>query len=1031
MRKLLLFLCCAILFIGEAAAQNRTITGKITDANGNPIPSASVVIKGSRRGTNTAQDGSFTLSVSPNVRTLVISSIGYSSQEVSIQGTSDVSVQLAGEVKNDLQDVVVVGYGTQRKRDLTGAIYKLKDSTMQDIPIQGPDQALRGKVPGVQVTQSSGTPGSAISVLIRGSGTITTSNQPLFVVDGVILNTGSYSQLDVNMGGQTLNVLADINPNDIESYEVLKDAAAAAIYGSRGANGVVLITTKKGANQKTKVTLDASLGTQSPWKKIPTLTGPQYVSLIDEETQAGFGKTPAQIGLQDLSGTPSSYPTTNWQDLIFKTSPLYNYQLSVAGGDAKTKFYVSANYSGNDGIIIGADYKRYGARMNVEHTVSSKFKVSGELGVTRSIQNRINNDNNIYGVLSTAVLMPTYFKPYNADGSYAYDANLGIIENPIAAGKLRFNQAKTNSVIGDLAAEYFFLPSLSLRIQGSADYIGFNEMQFLPSNTLEGATGPNGIGRQGYSTDLNLLNENVLTWKQSFGDHNITATAVASFQTDNFQSIFGEGHNFPGNGIQELSAASTPVTLTSDATNLGQIGYLLRVNYDYKGRYLLSGSVRRDGSSALGSNFQYGTFPAISAGWRISDEDWFKDVKTISNLKLRASYGKLGNTNGLNPYASKALVAPGTNGNYVINGNTNVPGLSPSQIGNDSLRWESLKQADVGLEIGLFKERLQFTVDYYNKITNDLLLARPLVGSSGFTAVNQNIGEITNTGWEFSVTSTNFATKDFVWTTSFNISFNKNIVKKISGSPFPSGFASWTQEGYPIGSFYGYKAIGIFNSQAEINKAPTQTPGTNPGNSTSPGDIQFADLNHDGVINSSDQTILGNANPKYYGGLTNTISYKGFSFSFFLQFNQGNKIFNENRVFAEGMNSLFGQYASTLKRWEPTDTATNMPRAVFGDPNGNAALNSTRFLEDGSYLRLKNVTLAYSLPRQLLSRTKISSVKFFITATNLKTWTKYSGFDPEVSTFPSTNPANNVSPGTDFLTYPQSKSWTFGLDLGL
>jgi TonB-linked SusC/RagA family outer membrane protein len=438
----------------------------------------------------------------------------------------------------------------------------------------------------------------------------------------------------------------------------------------------------------------------------------------------------------------------------------------------------------------------------------------------------------------------------------------------------------------------------------------------------------------------------------------------------------------------------------------------------------LSGSVRRDGASNLGTNFQYGTFPAISAGWRISDEDWFKDVRTISNLKLRASYGKLGNTNGLAPYASRALVSPGITGNYVINGNTNVPGLSPYQIGNDSLKWETLKQADVGLELGLFKERLQFTADYYNKITTNLLLARPLVGSSGFTSVNQNIGEITNTGWEFSVTGTEVASRDFVWTTSLNISFNKNLVKKISGSPFPSGFASWTQAGYPIGSFYGYKAIGIFNSQAEISKAPTQFQGT------SPGDIQFADLNHDGVINSSDQTVLGNANPKYYGGLTNTFSYHGIDLTVFFQFNVGNKIFNENRQFAEGMNSAFGQYATTLKRWEPTDTNTNVPRAVWGDPNGNASNNSTRFLEDGSFMRLKNVILAYNIPKALLRGAKLSSLKFFIQAQNLKTWTKYSGFDPEVSTFTSTDPANNVSPGTDFLTYPQAKSFSFGLDLG-
>jgi TonB-linked SusC/RagA family outer membrane protein len=1020
MRKLLFFLSWMFLLIGGASAQNRVVSGKVTDAGGNPIPSASVVIKGTKRGTNTGQDGSFKISVPPSATALVVSSIGFAPMEVSIEGVSDVPVQLKAAPRTDLQDVVVVGYGTQRKRDLTGAIYKLKDSTMNDIPIQGPDQALRGKVPGVQVTQQSGTPGSSISVLIRGSGTITTSNQPLYVVDGIILNTGSYSQ--IGTGDQTLNVLADINPNDIESYEVLKDAAAAAIYGSRGANGVVLITTKKGANQKTKITLDASLGSNSPWKTIPTLSGPQYITLVNEELENAYGVNAAGAGLTDMGNAPSSYPTTNWQSLIFHHAPIFNYQLSVAGGDAKTKVYVSANYSGTDGIQLGTNYHRYGARLNIDHTVSSNFKVSGELGVSRSIQNRTDNDNDIYGVLSTAVLMPTYFAPINKDGTYAYDPDLGIIENPLASAKLRFNQAKTNTVLGDVAAEYFFLPSLSLRVQGSVDYIGFNEFQFLPSNTLEGATGPNGIGRQGYTSDLNLLDENVLTWKQSFGDHNIMATAVASFQTDNFQSIFGQGNNFPGNGIQELSAASTPTSLTSTSNNLGQIGYLLRVNYDYKGRYLLSGSVRRDGSSALGSNFQYGTFPAISAGWRISDEDWFKDVQKISNLKLRGSYGVLGNTNGLNPYASKALVGAGNN--YVVNGSGNVAGLTPFQIGNDSLKWESLKQADVGLELGLFKERLQFTVDYYNKITSNLLLARPLVGSSGFTSVNQNIGEISNTGWEFSVTATEVATKNFVWTTSFNISFNKNIVKKISGSPFPSGFASWTAPGYPIGSFYGYKVVGIFNNASEVAKAPTQFQGT------APGDLQFADLNHDGAITGADQTVIGNANPKYYGGLTNTFSFMGIDLTVFFQFNEGNKIFNENRVFAEGMNSIFGQYASTLKRWEPTDTNTTMPRAIYGDPNGNAALNSTRFLEDGSYIRLKNLILAYNVPRNIVGKAHLSSVKVFFQATNLKTWTKYSGFDPEVSTFTSTNPTNNVSPGTDFLTYPQAKSYTFGIDLG-
>ncbi len=1023
MRKFYLLTCSIALFMGQLFAQNRTITGTVSDSKGNPIPSASVIVKGSKKGTNTGKDGSFSLSVTASAKALVISSIGYAVQEIAIDGKNELSVQLATEDANALQDVVVVGYGTQKRKDLTGAIFKLKDSTLENIPLQGPDQALRGKVPGVTVTQSSGTPGSSISVIIRGTGTISTSNQPLYVVDGVILNTGNYSQLGV--GGQVLNALADINPNDIESYEVLKDAAAAAIYGARGANGVILITTKRGANQKTKINFDASYGTQGPWKKIPTLTGPQYVSLIQEEVKnygiaAGYGNNiiPSDFGFQGLDTLPSTYPTTNWQNLIFRNAPLYNYQLSLAGGNDKTKFYISSNYSGQNGIIIGSDYKRYGARINIDNNVSAKFKISGGLGVTHSIQDRIDNDNNIYGVLSTAVLSASYYKPYNPDGTYAHDPNLGILENPIAAGKLRYNQAKTDRVIGNLAGEYFFLPSLSLRIQGSVDYVAFNEAQFLPSTTVEGASGPNGIGRESYSKDLNLLNENILTFKQSFGEHHVTATAVASYQTDNFESIYGEGKNFPGNGIQRLSAASTKSALTSDGNAEGLIGYLLRINYDYQGKYFLSGSVRRDASSALGSLFRWGTFPAISGAWRISEEDFLKNNKIISDLKLRASYGKLGNTNGLGYYASKALVGVGAN--YVVNGSSNVPGLAPSQIGNDSLKWETLKQTDVGLEIGVLNNRIQLTVDWYNKITNDLLLARPLVGSSGFTSVNQNIGEIQNKGIEFGLTTTNFSTKDFVWTTSFNISFNKNLVKKISGSPFPDGFASWVQAGYPIGSFYGYKTVGIFQTQAQVNKAPTQN------QFTAPGDIQFKDINGDGVIDSKDQMVLGNANPKFSGGLTNTLSYKGIEFSFFFQFVSGNKIFNFNNEFAEGMNSLFGQYGAVNNRWTTTHTNTNIPRAILADPANNTR-TSDRYLEDGSYLRLKNIILAYSLPRALISGLKINSLKFFIQAQNLITWTKYSGFDPEVSTFSITNTA----PGTDFLTYPQARSFTFGLNLGL
>jgi len=1013
---LFLFFLCTQL---QAQNQSRVITGKVSDERGNAVSSASVIIKGTSAGTTTNSDGMYLLTLPSNARTLVISSVNMEPQEITIGSQSEINVTLEAE-DNTLSEVVVIGYGTQRRRDVTGSIYKLKDSTLKNIPLQGPDQALRGRVPGVTVTQSSGTPGSAINVLMRSIGSLTANTQPLYVIDGVILQTGSFSQLFV--GGQELNALADINPNDIESYEVLKDAAAAAIYGTRGANGVVLITTKKGANQRTRINIDIAAGPQKVWRKIPTLSGPDYVKLIQEEVtnyaQQFFGVDlkPSDFGLAGVDGDPATYPSTYWQDHVFRTGNQQTYQASATGGNDKTQFYVSGGYAGQKGIMIGSDYKRYSGRLNLDNRVSANFKISTGLSVSRSLTNRISNDNNIYGVLSTAVLNSSFYNPYDSNGNYAYDPNLGILENPIAAGTLRYNKGSTERVIGNIAGEYQLLPSLSLRVQGSADYITFNEAQFLPSNTKEGASGPNGVGRESYSKQLDLLNENILTYRKSFGDHSITATAVASYNTARYESIYGEGKNFPGNGVQRLSAASIKSSLSSTGYSFGFIGYLGRVNYDYQDKYYLSASVRRDGASSLGKSSRYGTFPAISGAWRVSEEKFLKGNKTISELKIRGSWGKLGNA-GVASNASRALVTPGSN--YVVNG-ADVPGFAPAQIGNNSLQFEETQQADIGLELGLFKNRVLLTADVYQKITNDLLLFRPLVTISGFSGVNQNIGKLENKGLELALNTTNFNTKVFTWSTNFNISFNKNTVKKISGVPFVTGFASWVEAGYPLSSFRGYKTSGIFQLQSEIDKAPFQSANTRPG------DIQFADIDGNDTVNSKDQMILGNANPKFSGGLTNTFSYKGIELSAFLQFVSGNKVYNANRVFAEGANSLFGQYATVNNRWTPTNTNTNIPRAVIADPADNGRV-SDRWLEDGSYLRLKNVILAYSLPRSLISTLKINSLKVFVQAQNLKTWTRYTGFDPEVSTLGITSTAQ----GTDFLTYPQARSFTVGLNLGL
>jgi TonB-dependent starch-binding outer membrane protein SusC len=1023
MRKLVSILAAFVLFTMQTFAQEKTVTGKVTDEkDGAPIAGVSVTVGGTNTGTTTAADGSFSLTVPSSAKVLIFSFINYASQEVTIGNKTSFAIKLSSEEKS-LAEVVVVGYGTQTKKNLTGSVARLKDKTLQDIPLQGPDQALGGRVPGVLVTQSSGTPGSSINVLIRGAGSISNSNQPLYVVDGIIINTGSYSQLGV--GGQTLNALSEINPNDIESFDILKDAAATAIYGARGANGVVLITTKRGANRKTAINFSASYGTQKAWRIIKTASGPEYVAYIQEAAknlglQTGNPNIiPSSPGVNysGLDNNPSTYPTTNWMDEIFRSAPISNYDLSFRGGNDKTKFFISGGYFDQGGTLVGSDYKRYSTRINLDNTVSNKFKISTSFALSRSVQNRINNDNNIYGVLSSAILVASYFPAINPNGTYARDPNNGTVESPLVASRERYNRINTNRVLAAISGEYTIIPGLTLKSQFSTDYIDFNEAQFLSSITLEGAGGPNGIGREGYNKELALLNENTLTYTKTIADkHNFTFTGVASFQESRAESIFGEGKNFPGNSIQRLSASSVKSIVTSTGTSVGFIGYLARLNYSFDGKYLITANIRRDGTSKLGKNFRWGSFPGVSVAWRASEENFLKNISFISDLKIRASYGINGSVEGLGNFASLALVGVGAN--YPAN-LTDVPGLAPSQIGNDSLKWEQSKQIDIGFDIAILKNRVQLIVDLFKKSTSELLLNRPLVGSSGFTGVNQNIGEVENKGLEIGLNTTNIDARDFKWNTSLNISFIKNKVVKISGSPFAAGFASWVEAGNPLGSFRGYKVAGIFQTQAEITASPVQLSGTRPG------DIKFVDINKDGRINADDQTILGNAQPKFFGGITNTFAYKGVELSVFMNFSYGNKVWNHTRVFAEGMNNQFGQFASITNRWvEGKNTNTSMPRAILGDPNQNRR-NSDRFLEDGSFMRIKNLILSYNLPQSVLKKIRVNNLKVFVQSQNLVTWTKYTGFDPEVSAFSITNTA----PGTDFLTYPQAKSFSGGISI--
>ncbi|MCE2768445.1 MAG: TonB-dependent receptor, partial [Saprospiraceae bacterium] len=943
------------LWFGTMASliAQRTISGTITDDKKEPLIGASVLVKGTSTGTISDVSGAFSFSIPANGTTLVISYTGYASKEIAIGASNNYNVMLEQEAI-DLSDIVIVGYGTQSKKELTGSVSKITSETISRLPVTGVDQALQGQAPGVQVTSASGTPGASVSIRVRGPSSISAGNQPLYVVDGIPINTGNYSQIGV--GGQQTNALADLNPADIESIDVLKDAA-----------------------------LNTYRGTQEVWKTIDPLTGPEYVALLQEGVKARYGATviPSQLGLRNLDADPSTYPTTNWFNEIFQSAAISQTDLNVSGGTDRTKFFVSGSVFDQGGVVKGSSFDRYSFRMNLDNLVTDKFKIGVSTGFSRSHNTRIQNDNNIYGVLSTALLLGSHIPVLNADGTYGRDANASI-ENPVANAVEPTYDVYSNRLLSNIFGELTILEGLTFRSSFSADYLNLRDDRFTPASHIQ-AAGVNGRGEQGFSSDLNLVNENYFSYRKAFGKLNFDGLVGNSVQISQFESLYGVGENYPGKTIRELNAASVKKDVTSSKSAWGLNSYFSRLNMNWAGKYFISGSVRADGSSRFGANNRWGVFPSASAAWRLSEESFFPKSKILSEVKLKASWGRRGNQDIAN-FASRALIAPGAN--YLQRA-----GLAPTQLGNPNLTWEEREDFDLGLEIALFESKLELTVDAYQGTTNQLLLNRPLVGASGFTGIQENIGSIRNKGIDIGLTTTNIETKNILWTTNFNISFFDNEILKLAGTPFAAGFASWVAEGEALGAFRGYRTVGLFQTQAEIDaldkKAKELT-----GRSTAvyqstltrPGDIQFKDINNDGVITSDDQEILGDANPNYYGGVTNTIQAYGFDLSFFFQYSMGNFVFNNTRAFSEGMNGVFGQANTVKNRWTPQNTSATMPRAVFGDPNNNRRV-SDRFVEDASYVRLKNVTFGYTFPTKLLEKIKMRSARIYVTGQNLLTFT--------------------------------------------
>lgn len=1000
---------------GQAAparSADLTIRGKVLSDRGETLPGVSVLLQGSSSGTVTDAQGTYSLSV-PNGRgTLVFSYIGLLTQEIAINGRTSVDVTLVTDAKS-LNEVVVVGYGTQQRRDLTGAVASVRGKELANLPIASANALLQGRAAGVQVTQNSGAPGAGVTVRIRGTTSINAGNSPLYVVDGVPLNNNNYSAIG-NFGSDGINPLAAINPNDIESIEVLKDASASAIYGARAANGVVLITTKRGREGQTTFSLGLYRGVTDITKKVPLLNAAQQYDYI--RNAADRGKVAVDQWIED-----GKTIDTDWQNELFRPAPVANYDLAMRGGNGAAKYAISLGYFDQQGVVINTDFKRLSGRINVDYAVSPKFKIGNSLALSRSTRNRINEGWDANSVLGNALRKLPFSTVYDANGAYVLVDGRNR-PNPVAqAAETRFF-TQDSRLTGNLFGEYELIKGLSLRVNVGMDYITVKDDRFVPSTVAGGETRPSSAG---YLQDISWINENLLSYNRTFGKHSLSALVGYSQQESNYESLFASGSQGASNNLTTINAAALATGASTANSSWGISSLSSRVNYTLADKYLLGVSLRRDGSSRFGAGRKYGVFPSVSAGWRLSDEAFLKNQHIVSDLKLRGSVGVTGNQE-IGDFRSQGLY--GTGRNYL-----GRPGIAPNEIPNPDLGWESTTQYNAGVDLTLLN-RITLIADYYVKNTNELLLQVELPSNSGFTGSLQNIGSVQNRGFEFNLNTRNF-TGDFRWTTDLNMSFNRNRIVRLAtenqsliltsagGAFFSDNPQFLAQAGQPIGTFYGYVWTGrVFpTNEANVNRVRD-------GSATGPpfegGDMEYVDLNGDNIINGADRAVIGNANPRFTGGLTNTFSYKGVELSVLLQGSQGNQLFNQTRL---SSNRSFVYNAATtevLRSWRQPGDVTDVPRGAVSTIARNG-LPSTRWIEDGSYLRFKTVTLAYTLPGTLVRRVGVKSARVYGTAQNLFTCTKYTGLDPEV------NYRSDVAllPGIDLSVYPQARTVLVGLNL--
>ncbi|HEX5153528.1 MAG TPA: TonB-dependent receptor [Parafilimonas sp.] len=1028
-RLLAAFLCIVFIFncIAVSAQNEKNVSGVITAQSGEALSGVSVTIKGTTQGVTTDVKGAFMITAPANA-ILIFAHVGYTTQEAVVKNQDTINIVLE-ETKNELAQIVVIGYGTVKKSDLTGSVASVKAEELKAVPVTSFDQALQGRAAGVQVTQLSGKPGAETSIRIRGTTSINAGNEPLYVIDGMLVNSDA---ADMSTGvtlGPRIGALSAINPNDIESIEILKDASATAIYGSRGANGVVLITTKRGKAGKGVVTFDAYYAQQNIAHEVKVLNAAQFGDFVND-AKLNANQTPVYVNPKNLG------EGTDWQGELFRKAPMANFQISFAGGDDKTKYAISGGYFDQDGVIINSNFKRYSFRANFDRDLSNRLSVGTSITYSRISSNGVltNAGTIVPGVVTAALLFNPILPVYDSTvkGGYTFENDRGTtLGNPIADAK-EYNSFTTSSrFIGNFYARYKLTKDLDFRTTFGVDAFSDRENSFGP-NFLKRTQASEGEASVGSVDGLTWLSENTFTYNKDWNDkHHIGAVAGFTAQKFNNESLFAYAFGFPDSrtGYHNIAAAENPQTPVNNESQWTLSSFLGRVNYTLSDKYLFTLTGRIDGSSKFAEGNKYGYFPSGAFAWRISREKFMENVESVSDLKLRVSYGVIGNQ-AIAPYQSLALIGPYGQGVFNSSAGSEVyAGMEPLSYVNKDLKWESTRQFDIGFDLGLFKQRVTLTADYYSKLTYDLLLSTPIPTTTGFATTLLNVGNISNKGVDIDLRTIN-TTGVLRWNTAFNFSMNRNDVTNLNTTTDILLLnASLLRKGEPIGTFYGLVFDGIFQSDEEAAKSPVlvgQEPGaSNPASVAKAGDRKYRDINNDGKIDANDRTILGSAQPKFTWGFNNTLSYKNFDLSFFFQGAQGNKLANFNSFSLlnfTGQNNVLAE--GGLNRWTPENPGNKYPRALSSG-SLDVGIFSSAIVEDASYVRLKNVTLSYSLPHKLMQRAKIQSVKIYVSGSNLWTLTDYTGYDPEANTYGQSTTLIGIDNGG----YPQSKIYQVGATL--